>query len=152
MVSMGNPVNTSGTQRKVSLDMGSRLVPEHGTEGNLRKLLFLARSRPHKQGHPGAKKESGPTTEEGHELPKGLMESSQSSHPAGNWVPLELAPSYEVTPPRDPTATWLRCSRSGCREEGAGPRGCSTSATFEAWRKRKYVILPRTGLPHFTEQ
>lgn len=59
MVSMGNTVNTSDTQRKLSLDMGSRLVPEHRTEGNLRKLLFLARPRPHTQGHPGAKKERG---------------------------------------------------------------------------------------------
>lgn len=118
MVSMGNTVNTSDTQRKLSLDMGSRLVPEHRTEGNLRKLLFLARSRPHTQGHPGTKKERGPTTEEGHQLPKGLMESSQSSHPAGSWGPLALVPSYEVTPPRDPTATSLWCSRCGCREEG----------------------------------
>lgn len=88
MVSMGNPVNTSDTQRKLSLDMGSRLVPEHETEKNLRKLLFLARSRPHTQGHPGANKESVPTTEEGQELPKGLTESSQSSHLAGSWAPL----------------------------------------------------------------
>lgn len=119
MVARGNPVNTSAVQRKLSLDMGSRLVPEHGTERNLRKLLLLARSRPHTQGHPGAKKESGPTTEEGHKLPKGLRERSQSSHPARSCPPpRELAPSYEVTPPRDTTATLLKCSRSGCREEG----------------------------------
>lgn len=147
MVSMGNPVNTSDAQRKHSLDMGSKLVPEYGTEENLRKLLFLARSRPHTQGHPGAKKDSGPTTEEGQELPRGLMGSSQSSHPAGSLPPLELAPYYEVAPPRDPTATSLRCFRSGCGEEWQGgvvrPGAVPPSATFEAWREWKPVILPQ---------
>lgn len=37
MVSMGDTINTSATQRELSLDMGSRLVPEHeaSTEGKL---------------------------------------------------------------------------------------------------------------------
>lgn len=49
MVSTDNHVNTPITQRELSLDVGSRLVPEYeaSTEGKLRKPLLLATSRPH---------------------------------------------------------------------------------------------------------
>lgn len=47
MVSMGNPVNTSDTQRMLSLAMGNRLVPEHGAEGKSEEIIALAKSRPH---------------------------------------------------------------------------------------------------------
>lgn len=82
----GNPVNTSATQRELPLDMGNRLDPEQGasTKGKLRKLLFLARSRPHprtswNQERRWANYRGRP------ELPKGLREDSQGSHLEGSW-------------------------------------------------------------------
>lgn len=140
---MGNPVNSSATQRELSVDMGSRLDPEHGAsmEGKPRKLLFLARSRPHLRTSWNQERRwanYGPPQRAQGGITK-QSPSRQLGHAQGVGVgSLASAPSYVVTHPETPTAISLRCSRSGCRGEGqvlaAAPL---TPATFEAGRKQE---------------
>lgn len=145
----GNPVNTSTTQREFPQDMGSRLDPEQGasTKGKLRKLLLLARSRPHprtswNQERRWANYRGRP------ELPQRAQGGFTRQSPRRQLgVSLELVPSYVVTYPETLTAVPLKWSRSGRRGEGqvlgAAP---FTPATFEAGSHHS------KGLPDLTGQ
>lgn len=128
---MGNPVNSSATQRELSVDMGSRLDPEHGAsmEGKPRKLLFLARSRPHLRTSwnqerrwvnygPPQRAQGGITRQ---------SPSRQLGHAQGVGVgSLASAPSYVVTHPETTTETPPKVLQIWMQGRGAGPSGCST--------------------------